>query len=151
MPLGTDIGKSLGDSQRIVCANGGLLDDLDVLVDEDQRIFVDDHLEQPGIQKLGGSGKNNEAVHRSGAHAENCLLLPFLIVMRQSEEKMSFSVAGIGDGGDGLKTEMSVHFRIDQSDPGKKITGKRRSFGEIAACRSGSLVTYKGSAALLPG
>ena len=59
-------------------------------------------------------------------------------------------VAGIGDGGDGLKTEMPVHFRIDQSDPGKKITGKRRSFGEIADCRSGSLVTYKGSAALLP-
>ena len=54
-----------------------------------------------------------------------------LIVMRQSEEKMSFFVAGIGDGGDGLKTEMSVHFRIDQSDPGKKITGKRRSFGEL--------------------
>ena len=63
MSMRSDIGKSLGDSQRVVCANGGLLDDLDVLVDEDQRIFVDDHLEQPGIQKLGGSGKNNEAVH----------------------------------------------------------------------------------------
>ena len=108
MSLGTDIGKTLGNGQRVVRSHGSLPDDLDILVNEDQWIFVDDHLKQSGIQKLRSSRENDEAVHRSTAHAEDGFLFTLGIIVGKRKEKVCFSMAGVCDGGDCFKTKMIV-------------------------------------------
>lgn len=108
MSMRSDIGKPLGNCQHIVGSHRGLPDHLDILINEDQWIFVDDHLKQSGIQKLRSSRENDQSVYRSTAHAEDGFLFTLGIIMGKRKEKVCFPMAGVCDGGDCFKTKMIV-------------------------------------------